>query len=206
MIISKTKKNHIDITSLIVVLMLLVLSVGVVYSASASWAQERLGESERLLGNHAAKVVLGLMAMFVMMQVDYRIIKKFSKQFLIGIVVVLLITIATGGEVNGAARWLRFGGFGIQPSEFARLALIFHLATLIALKRERLRDFTTGYLPMMFWIVLVSGLVLLQPAFSTGEHADRGQRDHHLSGWCAAEPPRDHRGGDGSVALRVHGG
>jgi cell division protein FtsW len=70
--------------------------------------------------------------------------------------------------VNGAARWLRIGGFGVQPSEFARFALITHLALLMSLRGERVRDFKTGYLPLMIWVVVVTVLVLVQPGFSTG--------------------------------------
>jgi cell division protein FtsW len=168
MIIKKSQKNHIDIWTLAAVLILMVMSVGIVYSASSYYAQQKWGASELLLGKHAIKIIVGFLLIFVGMQVDYRKLKKITKWVLIGSVALLLITLATGGEVKGAARWLQLGGFGLQPSELARFALVFHLATLIAEKRERVRDLKTGYLPLLFWIGIVALLVLLQPSFSTG--------------------------------------
>jgi len=70
--------------------------------------------------------------------------------------------------VKGATRWLRFGGLSLQPSEFAKFALLFHLCTLISTKGDLIRDLKKGFLPMMIWIGSVAGLVLIQPNFSTG--------------------------------------
>jgi cell division protein FtsW len=165
---AKAQKNHIDLITLIVTLFLMVMSVGIVYSASSTYAMQRWGESGKLLGNHAAKVVLGFLVMFVAIQVDYHFWKKISKGLLIGVVVALVITRILGGELNGAARWLRIGGFGFQPSEFARFALITHLAVLLSFRGDRVRDLKSGYVPLLIWTVLVAGLVLVQPAFSTG--------------------------------------
>lgn len=164
----KMQRNHIDLTTFVAVLILMVMSLGVVYSASSAYAFQRFGESEKLFGSHALKVLLGFAAIFVFMQIDYRIYRKITKPALIGAVVLLLFTIAMGGEVKGASRWLRLGGFGFQPSEFAKYALIFHLSTLIAEKQDRVKDFKTGLFPMLFWIGGITILVLVQPNFSTG--------------------------------------
>jgi cell division protein FtsW len=161
-------RNHIDIVILIVVLALMVMSLGVVYSASSSVALKKFGESGELLGRHAAKVLLGLVAIFVFMHIDYHRLRTVSKPALIIGVILLIGTLALGGETKGARRWLGFGGFNLQPSEFAKYALMVHLAVLIAVKGEKLRDFKTGFLPMMIWIAGVTGLVFLQPNFSTG--------------------------------------
>ena len=168
MIISKARKNHIDVTTLVVVLTLMVFSVGVVYSASSSWAQERVGESGRLLGNHAAKVLVGFFLLFMTMQIDYRILRKISKILLLVVVALLFVTLGLGVMIKGASRWIQLGAVGLQPSEFARLALIIHLAALMVRKQELVRNLSAGFLPLMFWVVVVAGLVMAQPAFSTG--------------------------------------
>ena len=165
---TRSQRNHIDLATLIAVLTLMVLSLGVVYSASATWATEKFGESNRLLNLHALKVLLGMIALFVGMTVDYRRYKKLTKPAVIISIAFLFVTLLLGGEVKGAARWLRFGGLSLQPSEFAKFALLFHLCTLIATKGETIRKFKKGFLPMMIWIGSVAGLVLLQPNFSTG--------------------------------------
>ncbi len=165
---TRTQRNHIDLAMLIAVLTLMVLSLGVVYSASATWATEKFGQSNRLLNLHALKVLLGMVALFVGMTIDYRKYRKFTKPAVIISIAFLFVTLLLGGEVKGAARWLRLGGLSLQPSEFAKFALLFHLCTLISTKGEAIRKFKKGFLPMMIWIGGVAGLVLLQPNFSTG--------------------------------------
>jgi cell division protein FtsW len=165
---TRAQRNHIDLATLIAVLTLMVLSLGVVYSASATWAMEKFGESNRLLNLHALRVLLGLVALFVGMTIDYKKYKKLTKAAVILSIVFLSTTLVLGGEVKGAARWLRFGGLSLQPSEFAKFALLFHLCTLISTKGEAIKEFKKGFLPMMIWIGSVAGLVLLQPNFSTG--------------------------------------
>jgi cell division protein FtsW len=160
--------NHIDLMILVSTLALMLLSLGVVYSASASYAMMKFGESEQMLLSHAIKVFLGIVCLFVGMRVDYHKLQRFTKFAVIAAVGLLLVTLVLGGEAKGATRWLRWNSIGFQPSEFAKYALLFHLCTLIATKGELLRDFKKGFVPMMVWIGLVTGLVMLQPNFSMG--------------------------------------
>jgi len=160
-------RNHIDLATLFAVLTLMVLSLGVVYSASSTWAFNRHGESEWLLGKHATKVLISFLTIFVFMHIDYKVYKRYTKPVLVGAVLLLLVTLALGGEVKGASRWLRLGGLGIQPSEFAKYALLFHLCTMMSTKGEIIRDFKKGFLPLLIWIGTVTLLVLVQPNFST---------------------------------------
>jgi cell division protein FtsW len=146
----------------------MVLSLGVVYSASATWAQEKFGESDHLLNSHALKILIALVVLFVGMMVDYKKYRRLTKLSVVVAVLFLVATLVLGGETKGASRWLRFGGLGFQPSEFAKFALLFHLSTLIATKGEAIKEFRRGILPMIIWIGLVAGLVMLQPNFSTG--------------------------------------
>ncbi|MBI1803262.1 MAG: cell division protein FtsW [Ignavibacteriae bacterium] len=161
-------RNHIDLVTLIAVLTLMLLSLGIVYSASATYALAKYGESEKMLLSHAIKVLLGMMGLFVGMRIDYHKLQRLTKFAVIGAVALLLVTLVLGGEAKGATRWLRYSSIGIQPSEFAKYALLFHLCTLMAVKGEVTRDFKRGFIPMMVWIGAVTGLVLLQPNFSMG--------------------------------------
>ncbi|HTK81065.1 MAG TPA: putative peptidoglycan glycosyltransferase FtsW [Bacteroidota bacterium] len=163
-----TQRNHIDVAVMISVLTLMLLSLGIVYSASSSYAFVKYGESEKMLLTHAVKVLLGIIGMFVAMRIDYHKVQRFTKLAVIGAVGLLMITLVLGGEAKGATRWLRFGSLGFQPSEFAKYALLFHLCTLIAVKDELIQDFRRGFVPMMVWIGSITLLVMLQPNFSMG--------------------------------------
>ncbi len=165
---NKARRNHIDLPLLSAVLLLMVLSLGVVYSASATFALEKTGEAEFLLNRHLLKVLLGIGVLFVAMFVPYTSYPKVTKWVLIGAIGLLLATLILGGETKGVTRWLRIGGVGIQPSEFAKFALLFHLSALAAAKGEAIKDFKRGFMPMMIWIGLVVLLVLVQPNFSGG--------------------------------------
>jgi cell division protein FtsW len=160
--------NHIDLVTLIAVLLLMVIGIGVVYSASSTIALRKFGQSEAYLIRHIVKVLVSLVALFLIMKIDYHRYAKVSKVALFIAVGLLMATLVLGGEIKGASRWLRIGGFGFQPSEFAKFALIFHIVVLMSEKKERIRDFKTGFVPMAIWVVLVTGLVLSQPNFSTG--------------------------------------
>ena len=164
----RQERNHIDLACFLSVLTLMVLSLGVVYSASSTWALDRLGESGKVLGSHAIKVLLGFGAIFVFMQIDYHRYKKLTKPALIVSIVLLLVTLVLGGRFKGATRWLFIGGFGLQPSDFAKFALVFHLSVLMAAKGEMVKDFRKGFLPMLIWIGAVTVLVMAQPNFSMG--------------------------------------
>jgi len=161
-------RNHIDLVMLVAVLGLMLLSLGIVYSASASYALKKWGESEHMLTSHAIKVFLGMLLMFVAMRIDYHNLQRITKTAAIIAVGLLIITLVMGGVAKGASRWLRYSSISIQPSEFAKYALLFHICTLLAIKGDAVRDFKKGFVPMMVWIGLVAGLVMLQPNFSMG--------------------------------------
>jgi cell division protein FtsW len=161
------QKNHIDIWLLIAVLGLMVISLGVVYSASAEWAYARYENQNHYIDLHAIKILLSIAALFLGLSVPHRIYKKLAKPALMIAIAFLAVTLVLGGETKGAVRWLRFGGLGFQPSEFAKFTLLFHLCALLATKGEMIKDLKKGFIPAMIWIGVVTALVMLQPNFST---------------------------------------
>ncbi|MBI2429574.1 MAG: cell division protein FtsW [Ignavibacteriales bacterium] len=162
------EKNHIDRITLFVVLILMVTSTVVVYSASSTWALQKMQSASGLVNKHITKILIGLVVMFFAINIDYKKYKPLTKWVLIASIMLLVFTSLTGGEIKGAARWLSIGGFSLQPSEIAKFALLFHLAYLLSNKREKLADFKTGFVPLLIWIGSVVVLVMLQPNFSTG--------------------------------------
>jgi len=165
----RDRTGHIDLYLFIPALALMAFSVCVVYSASSTFAVEKFGDPNYLFHSHAERVILGIIALFVGMKINYHLYKKISKLALIISIGLLLVLLVTGGNgvLKGAHRWLGIGSFSFQPSDFARFALVFHLAVLIAEKQKYITDFIRGYLPIFLWSVIVGGLVLLQPNLST---------------------------------------
>jgi cell division protein FtsW len=83
------------------------------------------------------------------------------------LVVLLPFTRSIAPEVNGARRWLDVG-IRVQPSEFAKFAVVVWTAMLAAKKGETIREFKTGLLPFLIVLIPLAGMVVLEPDLSTG--------------------------------------
>jgi cell division protein FtsW len=165
----KQRTGHIDLYVFLSVLALMLFSVGVVYSASVSISGARHdGDYNYLFRNHSIRVIMGMGALFAGMFIDYHVYRRISKYLLIIGLLLLAYTLVGGTVVKGAQRWVSFGPINFQPSEFAKFALVIHLAVLLQAKQKYIMHFRDGFLPLLFWIIAVVGLVFLQPNFSTG--------------------------------------
>jgi cell division protein FtsW len=110
--------------------------------------------------------VLGIFSMFVIMNIPSDFLRKWFKPFFI-VVVIMLVMVLFTEKVNGARSWFGIGigsrSIGVQPTEFAKLAVILYLAALISKKGDKFRDFHKGLLPVLLIVGLVAGLIMLQP-------------------------------------------
>lgn len=159
-------KHAIDKPLLLVVLTLLTMGVVMVYSASNVIAQDKFGSSAHFLKQQFIRVILGFIILVFATKYDYH--KYRSKTMLLVLISFILLVIVLGlGQIKGAARWLQLGGFGIQPSEIAKLAIIFYLAAYLDKKGERIRDFQNGLLPPLVMAGVFCFMIVLQPNFST---------------------------------------
>jgi rod shape determining protein RodA len=111
-------------------------------------------------------VCVGLGLLFAVVFADYVRIGEFSLYIYVAVLCLLVITLLFGKVVNGARSWIPLFGFGIQPSEFAKIATILFLARYYSTTRNTpsdLRRFATGFgiaaIPM--------SLVLMQPDMGT---------------------------------------
>ena len=86
---------------------------------------------------------------------------------MLGTLVVLIAVLipSMGSEINGSRRWIGFGPFSVQPSEFARVVMVIYLAAYLAKRRERLHDFTHGFLPPIMMTGFLISLILAEPDF-----------------------------------------
>ena len=112
----------------------------------------------------AGFAAIGLVVLFVLMRVDYRVWGKIAIP-LMAVTILVLIGLLFMPEVNGSRRWL-FGG-SIQPSEVAKFTVIVYMAKWLSSKGEKLRDLTYGLLPFAIFVGVVAGLIIRQPNLST---------------------------------------
>lgn len=160
-------QGHNDWFLLLAVLGLLFFSVAFVYSASAGFSNAKTGSSETFFWSHAIRVLAGIVVLLVFARIDYHWLEKWSKPMLVVAIGMLVYVLLEGTRMKGATRWINAGPISFQPSEFAKFALLMHLSVMMADKRSYIGDFRTSFLPMMFWIAIVCGLIGLQPNLST---------------------------------------
>jgi cell division protein FtsW len=159
-----------DIWIILSTLLLLAIGVIMVYSASAVLAFHEFGDSFYYLKRQLLFAVLGVVAMFFTMNVDYWVWKKYARIGLLVCFAMLIIVLIPGlGVVRGGARsWLGIGSFGIQPSEFMKIGMILFLAKLLSEHQAKITLFTKGLLPPLGIMGLAFGLIMLQPDLGTG--------------------------------------
>ena len=110
-------------------------------------------------------VVLGLILMFILSQVDPDFYKNNALFFLIISIILILLTMIFGKEVNGAKRWLDFGFFTLQSSEIVKIALPVFLAAY--LYNKALPISISNSLISMTVIIIIVNLVRIQPDLGT---------------------------------------
>lgn len=147
----------------ILVFMLSALSLLAIYSATSALSfRMQGGNTEHYMFTHLLHLVLGLGVMFVIHLLNYRIFAQIAN-VLLGITIPLLLyTVLQGSEVNEAARWVTIFGQSFQPSDLAKLTLIIYLSKLLTQRQEVIKDFTEGFLPALFWVSVICGLIAPQ--------------------------------------------
>ena len=149
-------------------LALICASVVMVYSASALVALERFKQPYMFVTKQVMWSAFGLALLSVVMRIDYRTYRNERLIWsLLAAVGVLLAAVLFSREVNGTHRWFAVGGFGIQPSEPAKLAAIFFTAFILERRLHRINDVRYALTPIAFITGGLIGLILLEPDFGT---------------------------------------
>lgn len=157
----------IDIWILIPVLLLLMFSIGLVYSASSDYSVSKFKDVNYMFKLHLIKVLMALVLIFIFAKIDYKYYQKYSKWLMLISVFFLILVFVIGVSVKNVNRWINFGPVSFQPSDLAKYTLVLFIANLLVKKKNKLTDLYKGYLPLIITIIIVSFLVAAQPNFST---------------------------------------
>ncbi len=157
------KHSPLDWYLLAVVLILLAFGVLMVYDASSSSALRDFGDKYYFLKDQLKWSLLGIAGMVGASFFNYRRFYKLSPLILIGSLALLALVFIPGFGIRayGAHRWINLHFFVLQPSEFAKLALIIYLSAWFA-NREKGR-----LLPFVVLLVIFVTLILLEPDMGT---------------------------------------
>ncbi|OGD95349.1 cell division protein FtsW [Candidatus Curtissbacteria bacterium RIFCSPHIGHO2_12_FULL_38_9b] len=140
-----------------------------IYDASVVSAYRDFGDKLYYFKNQLIWAVFGFGALGFFSFFDYKRLLKFSSIILIIAILLLIVVLLpiVSTEIYGARRWINLGFLTFQPSEFAKLALIFYSTEMISkFEKYKIRLIDTGivfFLPL----ILITSLVLIQPDLGT---------------------------------------
>ena len=146
----------------LIVILLSIMSILVVYSASGSMAYKlRGGNTEYYLVQQLVFLCAGLLLMHMFYRFDYSIYLRWAPIGLLIAVPLLFYTVFFGTEINEARRWITIPWIDktIQTSDFGKLALILFVARSLATKQDYIKDFRGAFVPIIVPVILVCGLI-----------------------------------------------
>lgn len=141
-----------------------------VYSASAMIAHRETGGASQFtyFYKQFTFTAIGLAAMYVASRVDYR---RYQAPWVVygvlAFTVICLVAVFAFPEINGASRWIRFGGLSFQPSEAAKISLPLFLAFFLTKNETSVGDLRSTVVPCIGALVLLGGLIFLEPDLGT---------------------------------------
>jgi cell division protein FtsW len=159
---NKNKKN-LDLGMLVTIIVLLCLGIIMVSSASSYYSLSIYGDSNYLLTRQLGLAIAGLVAMFIISNINYKNYKKISYiGYVVSLVLLILVLVPGVGQTrNGATRWLGFGALTFQPSEIMKIMLVMATATYLAINHKKIIKIKTFFIPIMM-LVLVISIMFLQ--------------------------------------------
>lgn len=156
----------------IIAVALTVFGIAAVYSASGIWAVENGQRGSVFASRQFVGALVGVLALRIASRTDYRFWRRHAWAVLAGVTVLLIIPVlpftqSISPEANGARRWVSLGPVTLQPSEFAKFAIVVWAAMLAGKKGNTIRSFKKGLMPFIVVLAPVAGLILIEPDLST---------------------------------------
>ncbi|MDE3235727.1 MAG: FtsW/RodA/SpoVE family cell cycle protein [Bacteroidota bacterium] len=157
-----------------IVILLALISVLVVYSATGSLAYKMSrGNNEVYLFKQLAFMVMGMLIIYFLHRVNYTIYSKVAMILFMISIPLLIYTLFFGAKINEGSRWIKLPiiNMTFQTSDFAKLALFMYLSRVLSKKQEVIKDFKKGFIPALIPVLLVCGLIMpanLSNALLTG--------------------------------------
>jgi len=146
-----------------VIILLSMISILAVYSSTGTLAYKvKGGNTGYYLIKQFIFLAIGVFIIIATSSVPYKYFSRLAQIFLYIAIPVLALTLVTGPSINEARRWLTLPGTGftIQPSDFAKIAIIMYVARILSLKQDQITEFKGAYLHIIVPVVIVCGLIM----------------------------------------------
>lgn len=161
------RKNSINYLLLFSIIIISLFGLLMIYSSSSIWASYKFNDPFKYIKNQGLFFIIGMVMMYYVSKINYHFYQiNSNKIFLAAIILLILVLIPGIGTVrNGSRSWFGIGSFGVQPSEFMKIAMIIFVSKYLSKNNYSLKN---NVLPILIVLLVVFGLIMLQPDFGTG--------------------------------------
>lgn len=161
------QKVEVDFVLFATVMLILVIGVVMVYSASSyiSLNNPSINDDMFYFKRQGGFAIIGVIVMLFMQRVDYHKLKRLTKPLII-VTIILLGVVLFFPAVNGAKRWIQLGSFSLQPSEIAKYAVVILLAKGIEKNGEKIKKFFPTVLVYLLVAAFFAGYVYIEKNLS----------------------------------------
>ncbi len=165
----ESQDHRFDPVFIMLVLVLIILGLGMLWSASWYRAQQLYGEPLRFVLRHALWMVAGVLVMSISALIPLSWVRRLLPLIVLGSVIVALLTFVPGisARYMGARRWIIIFNVSFQPSEILKATMIIYLAHILSRRDGEFSDPVHTLIPPTIIVMLFAGIVLLQNDFST---------------------------------------
>ncbi len=140
-----------------------------VFSASSATAYAQHGDIAYYLKRQLIWLAIGLAGAYGCYRIQYQRLRGIAPYLLVAAIAGLALVFVphVGLGVNGGRRWIGAASFSVEPSEFAKLALVIYLAAVLSARGERITSLVRGLFPLCVPVAIMAVLVLKEPDMGT---------------------------------------
>lgn len=164
----RLKKGPPDFVLFMTTLVLVGIGLIMVFSSSAVTASVQYNDAYHFFKKQLLWALVSIVAMIVVMKINYMRLKDFALPLLfIAVVCLVLVITPLGTELKGSSRWIIIGPFNFSPSELAKLGVIMFIARSMDNNIDKIKSFRQGVLPYIIILALICALIMVQPDLGT---------------------------------------
>ena len=162
--------KKIDYLLLLGIIIISLFGILMIYSASYVWAEYKFHDPYKFVKTQLFFLLISYILIYFILKIPYqKYLSKANLIFFLCLSLLILVLIPGIGTIrNGSRSWFGLGGFGIQPSEFTKLGMIIFTSKYLSHNEKVLKNIKTGVFPILGVLLLIFGLIMLQPDFGTG--------------------------------------
>lgn len=164
---AETNSIGVDSVLLGIFISLLALGLIMVFSSSVAMGEQDLQINTHHFWRQLLHICAGLGLTLLVASIPVWFWQKCSIPLLVLSLLLLLVLLFIGIEVNGSRRWISLAGFRLQPAEIAKLTMVIYAASYLTRKQAQLHKFSQGIVNIGMVLAVLGLLLLLQPDFGS---------------------------------------